>query len=308
MSGTHDSGQHARHEGRRVDSAGLGLAVREYGAPPDQPGTEHVVLVHGYPDSQDMWGPVAGRLAGAGMHVVTYDVRGAGASDVPAKTEGYRVELLVDDLVAVLDATVPEGERVHLVGHDWGSVQLWEAVLSEADDPRLRGRIASFTSVSGPAMDHLAYLSRHPQGRTLKLLRQLGHSWYVFAFQVPVLPELAWRTAARPIGALAARMDRGGAGGFWGPELADNAANGVNLYRANLRRGTTPQSLARRTDVPVLAVAPRKDPYLTGVTVEDLDRMCSDVRVVRPDTGHWLPRTDPDLLADLVREHVRAHA
>ncbi|HEU4511597.1 MAG TPA: alpha/beta fold hydrolase [Nocardioidaceae bacterium] len=307
MAGTHDTGQHAPEGGRRVASAGVSLAVREYGAPPDLTDVEHVVLVHGYPDSQDMWTPVAGRLAGSGMHVVTYDVRGAGASDVPARTEDYRVGLLVDDLVAVLDATVPEGDRVHLVGHDWGSVQLWEAVLSEADDPRLLGRIASFTSVSGPAMDHLSYLSRHPKGRTLKLLRQLGHSWYVFAFQVPVLPELAWRTAARPVGALAARMDRAGATMFWGPELAENAAHGVNLYRANLRRGTT-RDRARRTDVPVLTVAPLKDPYLTGVTVEDLDHLCSDVRVVRPDTGHWLPRTHPDLLADLVREHVRAHA
>lgn len=306
MSGTHGAEQHAPQDGRRVPSTGLSLAVREYDAPPDQPGTEHVVLVHGFPDSQDMWGPLARRLAGAGMHVITYDVRGAGASDVPDRTEDYRVELLVDDLVAVLDATVPEGDRAHLVGHDWGSVQLWEAVLSEADDPRLRGRIASFISVSGPAIDHMAYLSRHPQGRKLKLLKQLGHSWYVFAFQVPRLPELAWRTLARPIGTLAARLDRGGATGFWGPELADNAANGVNLYRANLRRGTR-RDTVRRTDVPVLAVAPRRDPYLTAVTVEDLDRLCSDVRVVRPDTGHWLPRTHPDLLFDLVREHVRAH-
>lgn len=297
MAGTQDTGQHAPQGGRRVPSTGLSLAVREYGAPPDLPDADHVVLVHGYPDNQDMWAPVAGRLAGAGMHVVTYDVRGAGSSDVPTRTEDYRVELLVDDLVAVLDATVPGDARVHLVGHDWGSVQLWEAVLSEADDPRLRGRIASFTSVSGPALDHMSYLSRHPQGRTLKLLRQLGHSWYVFAFQVPLLPELAWRTAARPIGAL----------GHWGPELADDATNGLNLYRANLRRGTA-RDRDRRTDVPVVAVAPRRDPYLTGVTVEDLDRRCSDVRVVRPDTGHWLPRTHPDLLADLVLEQVRAHA
>lgn len=290
-----------------VASSGLSLAVREYGAPAGRPGTQHVVLVHGYPDSQELWEPVVERLAGAGLHLVTYDVRGAGASGVPARTEGYRTDLLVDDLVAVLGATVPDRDRVHLVGHDWGSVQLWEAVLSEAEDPRLRGRIASFTSVSGPAIDHVAHLSRHPRGRALRLLRQLGHSWYVLAFQVPVLPELAWRTAAGPLGALAARLDGQGPGGYWGPELARNAANGVNLYRANLRRAAG-RGRDRRTDVPVLVVAPRRDPYLTAVTIEDLDRICSDVRVERPDTGHWLPRSHPDLLAELVREHVAAHA
>jgi pimeloyl-ACP methyl ester carboxylesterase len=276
---------------RRVSSTGLSLSVREYGESGDRAGVGHVVLVHGYPDSQDMWRAVVDRLcAGGDLHVVTYDVRGAGASDVPADASGYRIELLVDDLVAVLDATVPRKAPVHLVGHDWGSVQLWEAVLSERDDPRLKGRIASFTSVSGPAIDHISYLAKNPRGRGLRLLRQMGHSWYVFAFQMPVVPELVWRAAAGVR-----------------PRLAHDAANGVNLYRANLLGGSR-RPAGRRTDVPVLVVAPRRDPFLTAVVTEDLDHLCSDVTVVRPDTGHWLPRTHPDLLAELVRQHALAHA
>jgi pimeloyl-ACP methyl ester carboxylesterase len=309
MPGTHDSGQHtAARTDRRVASTGLSLAVREYTDPAGTPAQPHVVLVHGYPDNQEMWRPLADRLVAAGMHVVTYDVRGAGGSDVPADIAGYRTDRLVDDLVAVLDATVPAGAPVHLVGHDWGSVQLWEAVLSAGEDPRLSGRIASFTSVSGPALDHLGYLAQHPEGRRLRLLRQLGHSWYVYAFHVPVLPELVWRTAHGPIGRLAGRFGAGDGRGrdCWGPELGRDGANGVNLYRANvLRRMHRP--LPRHTDVPVLVVAPLRDPFLTSVTVEELDRLCSDVRVVRPATGHWVPRTHPDLLADLVQDHVRQH-
>src|SRR5690606_16273214 len=108
-----------------VASHGLSIAVREYDAPADVDGPPHGVLVHGYPDNQRMWERVAERLRGAGMHVVTYDVRGAGSSDVPTAVSGYAAELLVDDLVAVVEATVPDGDQVHLVGHDWGSVQLW---------------------------------------------------------------------------------------------------------------------------------------------------------------------------------------
>jgi len=307
MPSTREPGAHTLSpRERRVPSTGLSLAVREYGDPASDPGTPHVVLVHGYPDSQDMWRPVVKRLCAGGMHVITYDVRGAGASDVPAETAGYRTELLVDDLVAVVEATVPEGARVHLVGHDWGSVQLWEAVLAEADDPRLNGRIASFTSVSGPAIDHVAHLARNPAGRRVRLLRQLGHSWYVLAFQVPVLPELVWRAAHRPLAALGARLEPGGGPADGGRDVARNAANGVNLYRANFLRGTRRPS-GRRTDVPVLVVAPRRDPFLTAVTSEDLDHLCADYTVVRPDAGHWVPRSDPGLLTGLVSEHVLAH-
>jgi pimeloyl-ACP methyl ester carboxylesterase len=284
MPADHGPGRQDPPRTRRVRSGQVALAVREYDAPPGHAGTEHAVLVHGYPDSQGMWTPVAHRLAAAGIHVVTYDVRGAGASDVPARTDDYRVELLVDDLVAVVDAAVPAGERVHLVGHDWGSVQLWEAVLAEAADPRLRGRIASFTSVSGPALEHFSYLLRNPRGRKLRVLRQLAHSWYVLAFQVPLVPELAWRAV--------------------GGTRGQNGANGVNLYRANLHRGTAQQA-PRRTDVPVLVVAPRRDLFLTGLVLEELDRICTRVCVVRPDTGHWLPRTDPDALVALVVDQIR---
>jgi pimeloyl-ACP methyl ester carboxylesterase len=292
---------------RHVGSTGLKIAVREYDGHGDVGPGPWVVLVHGYPDNQEMWRPVAEQLRAAGMHVVTYDVRGAGRSDVPGGTAEYRTELLVEDLVAVVEETVPADEPVHLVGHDWGSIQLWEAVLGEAEDARLRGRIASFTSISGPALEHVAHLVRHPKGRLGRLLRQLAHSWYVCFFQVPVLPELLWRRAHGPLTRFGSRIDPGTRTGDEGGSLAEDAANGVNLYRANVGavlRARPP----RRTHVPVLAVAPLRDPFLTGVTVEDLERMCSSVTVVRPDTGHWVPRTHPGLVAALVQEHVLAQA
>jgi pimeloyl-ACP methyl ester carboxylesterase len=308
MPTTQEAGEHTRPwREHRVDSAGLSLSVREYDGPGGPSGGPYVVLVHGYPDRQDMWTPIARALADAGMHVITYDVRGAGASGVPEGTGGYRVERLVDDLVAVVDATVPDGDPVHLVGHDWGSVQLWEAVLAESEDPRLTGRIASFTSVSGPALEHLGQLMRASAGRRLRLLRQLGHSWYVYLFHLPVLPELVWRTAHRPLGALATRVDAPGGQEYWSDGLGEDAAHGVNLYRANVLPGLR-RAAPRRTDVPVLVVAPRRDPFLTSVITEDLHRLCSDVCVERPDAGHWLPRSDPDRLAGLVREHVQAHS
>lgn len=285
---------------RLVASGGLRLRVVEH--TPDAPGPT-VVLVHGYPDRQEMWEPVVRRLVAEGLRTVTYDVRGAGGSEVPGSRWGYRCERLVDDLVAVLDAVLPDGEAAHLVGHDWGSIQLWDAVAAERTDPRLAGRVATFTSVCGPSLDHAAWLARHPRGRRAALLRQLGHSWYVVLYQVPVLPELAWRLAGRALHRAATRLE---GTDHWGPAMPRDAAHGVDLYRANVpRRLFRPCPLEVR--VPVLVVHPRADHFLTGVLTGGLQRSCSDVRVVEVDAGHWFPRTHPAELAGLVVGHVRDH-
>jgi pimeloyl-ACP methyl ester carboxylesterase len=287
---------------RLVGSTGLAIRVTEHS--PGGLGRPTVVLVHGYPDRQQMWDPVVAALPLDRLHVVTYDVRGAGGSGVPSSTRGYRSELLLDDLVAVLDAVLPDGGAAHLVGHDWGSIQLWDAVAAERSDDRLRGRVASFTSVSGPSLDHTAWLARHGAGRRAALLRQLAHSWYVYLFQVPHLPELVWRRAGSWLRRAAVRLE---GTDHWGEEMAQDAARGVNLYRANVpRRLARPREL--RVHVPVLVVHPLRDRFLTGVLTQDLDRSCSDVRVVEVDAGHWFPRTHPRDFADLVVDHVLSHA
>lgn len=283
-----------------TDSTDLRLCVVEHS--PDAPGPA-VVLVHGYPDRQEMWEPLVRLLVEAGLRVVTYDVRGAGRSETPPSRSGYRCELLVDDLVAVLDTVLPDGEAVHLVGHDWGSIQLWDVVAAEGTDRRLRGRIASFTSVSGPSLDHAAWVARRSRAR-LAMLRQLASSWYVGLFQVPVLPELMWRVAGGPLRQVATRLE---GTDHWGPEMPRDAAHGVDLYRANVpRRLHRARPLEVR--VPVLVVHPRHDRFVTGILTEGLEHGCSDLRVVEVDAGHWFPRTHPDQLAGLVLEHIRANS
>jgi pimeloyl-ACP methyl ester carboxylesterase len=287
-----------------VRSGEVTLEVREHG--PAGRGRPTVVLVHGYPDRQDTWAGLVRALPVEDWHVVTYDVRGAGGSTAPPDRWGYRTDRLVDDLVAVLDEV--GGERVHLVGHDWGSVQLWDAVAcasSDGGEGRLRGRVASFTSISGPSLDHLAWLSRHRRGREAAMAGQLLHSWYVYAFHVPVLPELVWRLAGPRLVRLLERR-QGLPTGHWGPGLGEDAANGLDLYRANvLPRMRRPRRW--RTDVPVLVVRPTRDPFLTAVVEDGLEEFCSDVRVVRVDAGHWVIVTDPDRIAALLAEHVGAH-
>lgn len=73
-------------------------------------------------------------------------------SSAPDHTQAYDLEHLVGDLAAVVDVMSP-GQPVHLICHDWGSIQSWEAGTTE----RMAGRIASYTMISSPSRDHAAY-------------------------------------------------------------------------------------------------------------------------------------------------------
>jgi cation diffusion facilitator CzcD-associated flavoprotein CzcO/pimeloyl-ACP methyl ester carboxylesterase len=79
-----------------------------------RPEAPTVVLVHGWSNSTRVWEPVM-RALGDEFRVVTYDQRGHGRSDTPA-ADRYSVEALVDDLAAVLDATLPGGGEAALGG------------------------------------------------------------------------------------------------------------------------------------------------------------------------------------------------
>ncbi|GAA3053715.1 hypothetical protein GCM10020000_39550 [Streptomyces olivoverticillatus] len=174
---------------RRVRTDGVELCVAELG----DAANPTVVLLHGYPDSKEVWSEVAERLRDR-FHVVLYDVRGHGRSTAPEPLRGgFTLEKLTDDFLAVADAVSPDAP-VHLVGHDWGSVQGWEFVTVG----RTQRRIASFTSISGPSLDHFGHwikerMARPTPRRAAQLLGQGAKSWYVYALHTPRLPEAFWR-------------------------------------------------------------------------------------------------------------------
>src|SRR4051812_35714209 len=92
-----------------------GVTLRGHESGPS--GAPIVVCVHGYPDDHTLWDGVTAELAQR-YHVVAYDVRGAGKSGKPQGRQAYRLDQLVRDLAAVIDAVSPD-HPVHLLAHDW---------------------------------------------------------------------------------------------------------------------------------------------------------------------------------------------
>jgi len=262
-----------------------------------------VVFVHGYPDTKELWRPVLDLLAPR-YHVVAYDVRGAGASSRPRGFAAYGVDRLADDLEAVLAAVSP-GRPVHLVGHDWGGIAGWELVA----DPRLKGRIASFTSIAGPALrqivEGLGELAR--SGRLLRVLARVRYSWYAFALCVPGVPTLAWRGFLRP--------------GVWSrylryverlpahaaepaPSLVSDGLRGANLYRRNVLWRTRTPGGSALVDVPVQLIVPTRDRWIPSGYYDGLEHRAAQLRRRVIAGSHWSPRANPELIADWVSAFV----
>ena len=78
-----------------------------------------VVLLHGFPEFWYGWRHHIGPLAAAGFRVIALDQRGYNRSDKPPAVKDYALDLLADDVVAVLDHMAIA--RAAVVGHDWGA-------------------------------------------------------------------------------------------------------------------------------------------------------------------------------------------
>jgi 3-oxoadipate enol-lactonase len=80
----------------RFDMDGLSIFYHDEGQ------GEPVVLIHGFPLSNEMYQPQRAALSQY-VRVITPDLRGMGRSDVPAATSAYSIDTYADDIMALLD-------------------------------------------------------------------------------------------------------------------------------------------------------------------------------------------------------------
>ncbi|WP_278314131.1 alpha/beta fold hydrolase [Lolliginicoccus levis] len=286
-----------------VRNGAIELAVFEEG----NPSGETLVLVHGWPDTHELWHHVVPLLADT-FRIVSYDTRGAGASTVPSQRADYRLPLLAEDFYHVIDAVSPT-EKVHVLAHDWGGVEVWEA----ASSPRAADRIASFTVTSGPNLDILGSWAHEnftrPTPRNLSgPLKQLAASFYTGLFQLPKLPELVLRRGF-------SQRWPGFLGKFDGVDpaqvhtavtLADDMANGVNRYRANLApKLSKPQP--RTIGIPVQVIINQHDKAVLRGHYDHYARFVPNLTSTPLDCGHWAPFSHSAELATATRDFIAQH-
>jgi pimeloyl-ACP methyl ester carboxylesterase len=295
---------------RYIQSNGIKMRIAEMGSGP------LVLLVHGWPESWYSWRNQLPALAAAGYHAVAPDMRGYGKSDKPQAVEDYDIQHVAADLVGIIDAL---GEKnAVLIGHDWGAIVAWNALLLH---PK---HFTALIAMSVP------YSGHGSQSIVQGLQKAMGENfYYILYFQEPGVAEKEFDADPR---AILSRLylspdspreaplvtDPKRSAGGWIPRLGapkglpswltqadlDYYVNefkeagfrgGINYYR-NFHRNweTTPQLIDAKVAAPVLFIAGEKDSVIRGATAEALTASMKnavpDLRSVKlfPNTGHWV--------------------
>ena len=249
-----------------------------------------VLLLHGFPDTHQVWRKQVGPLVAAGFRVLAPDLRGYGRSDAPRRIHDYTLDKVRGDVLALLD--VLDIDKVFLVGHDWGSLVAWQ--IATLAPQRVQRLVA--LSVGHPAAIARAGILQH--------LRMS----YVFGFILPGIAEHTLRAGDWFL--LRQFTDEPGQAEQWKRELSapGRLSAALNYYRANLALAM-PQT-APRIKVPVMGIWSDRDPAMGERQMRDSAHYVeSEFRFERiRGADHWLQLTASDKVNALLLEFFGAAA
>lgn len=161
-----------------------------------------IVLLHGYPQSGEIWRFVAPELAKT-HRVIIPDLRGMGLSGIAG--DGYDLPNLADDIHQLI-AKLGVGQ-VAVAGHDWGGAVSAVYALRYRSEVRKLAFIESAVGGGGfeslwvfdrpnPAMTFIPFLLTDQLAESLAAGREemfLHHLWNTFTYNKDRVPFAAWQ-------------------------------------------------------------------------------------------------------------------
>jgi epoxide hydrolase 4 len=251
-----------------------------------------LLLLHGFPEFWYSWRHQIPALA-EHFTVVAPDLRGYNDSDKPPRISDYTITVLVEDIVQLIHAF--GHERAIVAGHDWGGAIAWTTALAR---PELVEKLIAL-NIPHPRL-FIQHILSNP--------RQQLRSWYMLAFQMPWLPELAiragnYRSIEKTFRETVVHKEQ-----FpdeviaeYKQALAKQGAlhSAINYYRAMLRAGSAHSWLALDpiARMPVQVLWGEQDFALGKELNRDLPRYVPDLQLhFIPDASHWVQQDRPDLV------------
>jgi pimeloyl-ACP methyl ester carboxylesterase len=271
----------------RVVVDGVGTEFDVFGDPDGRP----VLLLHGFPDSAQLWRNQVPPLVDAGLRVITPDLRGYGRSDRPEAVDAYSLVHPAGDVVAILDELGLE--RAHVVGHDFGAALAWVTATFFPD-----------------RVDNLVAMSvGHPAAFRLTSVDQGSLSWYMLLFQHEGIAE-EWLTADdwANFREWSGHPDADGVVEQF--EASGSLSQALNWYRANI----TPEAWI----APPLELPPIQSPTMGVWSSDDFalreeQMLDSAAHVAGPwryervdGAGHWLQLEAPEAVSQLLVDFLTA--
>lgn len=259
-------------------------------------GKKLALCLHGFPELHYSWRHQIPLLAEMGYKVWAPNLRGYGSSSRPEGVESYRLNTLVQDVAALIDAS--GAEEVTLIAHDWGAIIAWHFAILKIRP------LARLVIMNVP----------HPKcaQREIRHWYQLKKSWYIFFFQLPWLPEkMLGRNGAQPIKEAFSKMavDKSR---FPDNELqvyADAASRPgalrsmVNYYRALLRTRDGQEIGDAMVNIPTLMVWGEEDTAIDIRCTDDTQQWVPDLELHRlPGVSHWVQQEAPEKVNAILRD------
>ena len=259
----------------------------------DQSSDKLALLLHGFPECAYSWRHQITLLAGMVYKVWAPNQRGYGNTTRPLGIGHYRLNQLVDDVCALIDASGCTSTT--LIGHDWGAAVAWMVAI---------GQVRPLDRLIVMNVPHPTLFVRH-----VRRWRQLKRSWYILFFQLPWLPELLLRrNGATAVGEAFRGMaiDKS----MFPDEVLDvyrrqalepGALTAmINWYRA-LRYGARRQlrelDAPPTVETPTLMIWGEHDTALGKELTYGTDELVSDLTVhYLPDVSHWVQQEAPEVV------------
>jgi pimeloyl-ACP methyl ester carboxylesterase len=270
----------------QVERAGLVFDVRDQGPLEAEP----VVLLHGFPERASSWDEVAGILHEAGYRTLAMDQRGYSPRARPTRRRDYKIDELVEDVLALVDLL--PGGTAHVVGHDWGAGVAWSVAMTAPE----RVRTLTAVSVGHPAAFFSSFVR---SGQALR-------SWYMGLFQLPSLPEWVGSSALFETWLRKSGMAEDDVARFRREIVEDGALpSALNWYRAMPL--SDPRSTRTKVTVPTTLVWSDGDAALGRWGAEHTEQWVDAPYrfVVLHGVSHWIPTQAPGQLADAILERIR---
>ena len=248
-----------------------------------------ILLLHGFPDSLALWRGVIPGLLERGYRVIAPDQRGFGESSAPRGVRHYRIEHIVDDALALMDALGVE--QAHVVGHDWGAVIAWFLAGEHPD------RVRTMTAVS----------VGHPRAYANAGIEQKRKGLYTFFFQLRALAE--WILSRNDFANFRKWVRNYPETDRWVRDLSrpGRLTAALNWYRANLRRILTGRHPP--CPVPTLGIWSSRDFALAESQMTGSERyVTASWRYERLEgPSHWIPLELPEQFTDLILDFIGTH-